>query len=98
MIEYPTHGYSVDIQEIEENPTLGDVINAVRISSISNSEMIEISLMALINYFMYYDYRCIKRDETKTDPELKFVFPRDEEQEELPDAEVEEEAEDTTEE
>lgn len=94
LIEYPTHSYSVDLHEIQNNPSLNNVIDCYDISKADAGNEVEMELIYLINFYMYWDHKHIKRDEARVDPTMEFVYPEDTEQQELndvdqPDDEVE---------
>lgn len=85
LIEYPTHSYSVDLHEIQNNPSLSNVIDCCDIFETEGGSEIEMELIYLINFYMYWDYKNIKRDEARVDPTMEFVYPDDTEQQELDD-------------
>lgn len=83
LIEYPTHSYSVDLQEIQDNHSLGNVINCEDIANIDRGTQIEHNLIYMVNYFLYWDYKHSKQDDVRRDPLIEFVYPLDPEQQNL---------------
>lgn len=83
LIEYPTHSYSVDSHEIKKTPSLSHAISCSEVSDIERGEQIEYNLIHMINFYLYWDYKYIKKDEARGDPTMEFVFPEGEDQQRL---------------
>jgi len=88
LIEYPTHSYSVDLQEIRSTPDLNRIIDAKSAREVEDG--IEEALMYLINFFLHWDYKYIGKGEPKGQAQMKLLQPSSHQQL-LDDYEVDEE-------
>lgn len=80
LVEYPTHTYSVDLIEIDENTSLNSVIDASGLDNLDQGTQIEFALTYLISFYQAWDQQYINMEEPRMDPRIELIFPPEPEQ------------------